>query len=117
LAPIAATLVIDRLSILVPVRRFPGMGAFDSHSLRYYSYVRMHHFVRRSTYVPSRRFDLGEFLQRLYSIALYDTFGSYLRDALQEGSVDAVACLPTLFSLFAWWFPLLFLVKKKYIRI
>jgi hypothetical protein len=33
-----------------------------------------------------------EFLQRL-SAALHGTLGSYLRDALHEGSADAVACL------------------------
>jgi hypothetical protein len=50
--------------------------------------------------------------------ALHGTLGSYLRDALQEGSDDAVACLPVprtqVFSsslLFAWWPPLLFLVR------
>jgi hypothetical protein len=55
LAPIAAELV-DRLAMLVVVRRFPGMGAADSRSLRSDSYVRMQHFVRRCTYVPFRRF-------------------------------------------------------------
>jgi hypothetical protein len=58
LAPMAAEL-IDRLAILVDVRRFPGMGAADSRSLRPESYVSMQHFVRRSTYVPFRRF-LGD---------------------------------------------------------
>jgi hypothetical protein len=94
LAPMAAELV-DRLAILVAARRFPGMGAPDSRSLRSHSYVRMQHFVRRSTFVPFRRF-LGdvrrEFMQRLY-VALHGTLGSYLRDAFQEGSADAVACL------------------------
>jgi hypothetical protein len=56
LAPMAAELV-DRLAIIfVAVRRFPGMGATDPRSLRSDSYVRMHNFVRRSTYVPFRRF-------------------------------------------------------------
>jgi hypothetical protein len=32
-------------------------------------------------------------MQRL-SAALHGTLGSYLRDALQEGSADAVACHP-----------------------
>jgi hypothetical protein len=32
-------------------------------------------------------------MQRL-SAALHGTLGSYLRDAFQEGSADAVACLP-----------------------
>jgi hypothetical protein len=67
LAPMAAELVV-RLATLVVVRRFPGMGAADSRSLRSGNYVRMQHFVRRSTYVPFRRF-LGdvrrEFMQRL----------------------------------------------------
>jgi hypothetical protein len=71
------------------------MGAADSRSLRFDSYVRMQHFVRRSTSVPFRRF-LGdvrsEFMQRR-SAALHGTMGSYLRDGFREGSADAVACL------------------------
>jgi hypothetical protein len=63
----------------------------------------------------------SEFMQRL-SDALHGTFDSYLRDALQEGS-DAVACLPvprakvftTSFFLFAWWPPLLFLVRIYFV--
>jgi hypothetical protein len=51
LAPMAAESV-DRLAILVAVRHFLGMGASDPRSLRFDSYVRMQHFVRRSTYVP-----------------------------------------------------------------
>jgi hypothetical protein len=54
-------------------------------------------FVRRSSYVPLRRFlaDVrrDELMQRL-SIALHGTKGSYLRDALLEGSADVAACLP-----------------------
>jgi hypothetical protein len=95
LAPMAAELV-DRLAILVAVRRFHGMGAADSRSLRSDNYVRMQHFVRRSTSAPFRRF-LGdvrrEFMQSL-SAALHGTLISYLRDAFQEGSADALACLP-----------------------
>jgi hypothetical protein len=45
LAPMAAELV-DRLAILMAIRRFHGMGVDDSRSLRYDNYVRMHHFVR-----------------------------------------------------------------------
>jgi hypothetical protein len=45
-------------------------------------------FIRRSTYVPFRRFLGGdlrcEFMQRL-SIVLHGTLGSYLRDVLHEG--------------------------------
>jgi hypothetical protein len=55
LAPMGVELV-DRLAILVVVRRFPDMGAVDSRSLRSIRYVRMQHFVRRSTYVPFRCF-------------------------------------------------------------
>jgi hypothetical protein len=59
-------------------------------------------------------------MQRLFA-ALHGTLGSYLRDALQEGSADAVACLPvphglrffSSFLLFAWRLTLLFLVRKK----
>jgi hypothetical protein len=62
LAPTAVELV-DRLAILVVVRRFPYMGVVDSRSLRYDSYVRMQHFVRRITYVPYYfYFGLGFFL-------------------------------------------------------
>jgi hypothetical protein len=55
LAPMAAELV-DHLAILVAIRRFLGMGVVDSRSLRFDSYVRLQHFVRRTTYVPFRRF-------------------------------------------------------------
>jgi hypothetical protein len=52
----AADELVYRLAILVAVRRFPGMGAADSRPSRSDSYVRMHHFVRRSTSVPFQRF-------------------------------------------------------------
>jgi hypothetical protein len=44
LAHMSAKLV-DRVAILVAVRRFRGMGAADSRSLRSDNYVRMQHFV------------------------------------------------------------------------
>jgi hypothetical protein len=94
LAPMVAELV-DRLAILVGVRRFLGMGVADFRSLRFDSYVCMRHFVCRTTFVPFRRFSgdvRREFMQRLF-VALHGTLGSYLRDALKEGSADAVACL------------------------
>jgi hypothetical protein len=68
LAPMAAELV-DRLAILVAIRRFPSMGAGDSRSLRPDSYVCMQYFVRRSTCVLVRRFwgnVRREFMQRLF---------------------------------------------------
>jgi hypothetical protein len=55
LAPMAAELV-TRMDILVAVRRFPCMGAAKCRSLLSGSYVRMQHFVRRTTFVPFRRF-------------------------------------------------------------
>jgi hypothetical protein len=48
--------LVDRVAILVAVRRFPNMGDTDSRSLRSDSYVRMQHFLRRYTFVPFRRF-------------------------------------------------------------
>jgi hypothetical protein len=54
LAPMAAELV-GRLAILMIIRRFLGVGATDSRSLRSYGYVCMHHFVR-PPFVPFRRF-------------------------------------------------------------
>jgi hypothetical protein len=104
---------------LVVDRHFPGMGAVDSRSLRSDDYVRMQHFFRRTTYVPFRHFcgDVRrEFMQRL-PVALHVTLGSYLRDALQEGSVVAYLRVPRVFSsffVFAWWPPLLFLVRFLY---
>jgi hypothetical protein len=77
LAPMATELV-DRLTVLVAIRRFHGMGVADSRSLRSCSYVRMQHFVRRTTYVPFRRFwgDVRRgFMQRLFA-ALRGILGS-----------------------------------------
>jgi hypothetical protein len=116
---------VDHLAILVvTIRRFLGMGAMRSRSLRFDIYDRMQRFFRRSTFVRFRRF-LGdvrrEFLQGL-TTNLHGTLGSYLGDALQEGSADVVAYLPVpralacgVFSssfFFAWWFSLLFLVRN-----
>jgi hypothetical protein len=89
LAPMAAELV-DRVIIQVAFRRFLGMGATDSRSLRFDNYVRMQHFGRRATYaVPFRRF-LGnvrrESMQRL-SAALHDTLGSSISATLCKMAV------------------------------
>jgi hypothetical protein len=65
LAPMAAELV-DRMVILVAVRRFPCMGAADSRSLRSDIYVRMQHFVRRTTYVLFSAF-WGGYAARIYA--------------------------------------------------
>jgi hypothetical protein len=162
--------MVDRMAILVGVRRFHGMSQMsgdDSRSLRCDNYVRMQHFVRRNAIVPFRRFwgDVcRKFMQRLF-VALHGThvvshvttqlviedfhsrhgtLVSYLRDALNEGSADAVA-FPSCFSglgfflfssiclvasiafscknfiavfsssLFDLWFPPFYLVKKYYI--
>jgi hypothetical protein len=43
---------VDRMAILVAVRRFPCMGVAGSRSLRFDIYVRVQHFVRRSTSLP-----------------------------------------------------------------
>jgi hypothetical protein len=78
LAPMAGEF-IDRLAILVTVRRFHGMVVADSRSIRYDNYVRMQHFVRRSTYFPFPRFlrDVRrELMQHLYG-ALHGTLDSY----------------------------------------
>jgi hypothetical protein len=117
-----AELLVDRMEILVAIRRFPGMGGADSRSLHSDIYVRMQRFVHRTTFIPFRRF-LGdvrrEFMQRLCA-TLYGTLVSYLRDGLKEGSADAVVCLPfpraqffPTFLIFALWFPLLFSCKNN----
>jgi hypothetical protein len=118
LAPMAAKLV-DRPAILVAVCRFFGMGAPASRSLRFDVYVRMHNFVRRATFIYFRRFlrDVRRELMERLSAARHGTLGSRLRDALHEGSADAVACLPvprawifSSFLVFPWWLMLLFLI-------
>jgi hypothetical protein len=48
--------LVDRMAILVAVRRSLGMGVADSRSLRSESYVRMKRFTRRNVYVPFWRF-------------------------------------------------------------
>jgi hypothetical protein len=110
-----ATELVDRMIILVAINRFPGIGVANSDSLSSDNYVRMRHFVRRTTCVPFRRFwgDVRrEFMRSLFA-ALH---GTYLRNALQEGNADAVACLPvpraqvfSSFLLFNWWSPLVLL--------
>jgi hypothetical protein len=55
LAHVTAELVVC-LAILVAERHFLDMCAVDSRSLRSNNYVRMNRIVRRSTYVPFRRF-------------------------------------------------------------
>jgi hypothetical protein len=45
----------DRMAILVAVHRFLGMGDADFRSLRFDSYDRMQHFVRRITFIPFQR--------------------------------------------------------------
>jgi hypothetical protein len=72
------------------------MGTTYSRSLRFDNYVRMQNFVRRSTSTPFRRFwcDVNlwrEFILRLHA-TLHGTLGSFLRDALHEGSAEDVAC-------------------------
>jgi hypothetical protein len=44
--------LVDRLATLVSVRRFHGMGAADSRSLRSDNHVRPRHFVRRTIFYP-----------------------------------------------------------------
>jgi hypothetical protein len=94
LAPMAFELV-DRLAILVAVRRLLDMGAFDSRSFRFESYALMQHFVRRTTSIRFRRFwgDVRREFMRRHSAPLHGTMGSYLRDSFHEGSVEGVACL------------------------
>jgi hypothetical protein len=85
--------MVDIFAILVAFRRSPSMVATDSRSLRFDIYVRMQHFVRRSTYVPFRLLGVRrKFMQCLY-VVLRGTLSSYRCDVLQEGSADAVACL------------------------
>jgi hypothetical protein len=77
-APMAGELV-ERLAILVTVRRFHGMVVADSRSIRYDNYVRMQHFVRRSTSFPFPWFlrDVQqELMQHLYG-GLHGTLDSY----------------------------------------
>jgi hypothetical protein len=113
--------LVDRRGILVVVRRFLGMGAVDSRSLRsdkicphivillsstpknlfrrFLGVVRrefLPHFVRRRyTFVLFRRFwgCAARILETSLCCSSWFTLGFYLRDALREGSFDNVACL------------------------
>jgi hypothetical protein len=71
------------------------MGAHDSRSLRFHSYVRMHHSIRRTTFVPFRRFwgDVRRELMQRLGAPLLGTLGPYLRDTLHEGGADAAVRL------------------------
>jgi hypothetical protein len=48
------------MAILVAIRRLPSMGIVDFGSLRSNMYVRMQHFVRRTTFVPFQRLFFGD---------------------------------------------------------
>jgi hypothetical protein len=56
LAPMSSAELVDRLAILVEVRRFHGMGVVDARCLLCDTYVCMQHFVRRTAYVSFRLF-------------------------------------------------------------
>jgi hypothetical protein len=83
--------LVDRF--LAAVRSFPGMGAADSRSLRSESYVGIYLTFRSSIYFSSLSTVFGGFVERLYADR-HGTLDSYLRDVMQEGSADAMACLP-----------------------
>jgi hypothetical protein len=99
LAPVAVELV-DRLVILVAVRRFSSMGATDSRSLRSECYVRMQHFVHALIYLLCSLSTFlggcapcGENSRNVFSAILHGPLGYYLRDALHKGNADA--CMPS----------------------
>jgi hypothetical protein len=60
----------------------------------------MKEFIRASVYfcsfssLPSLAIDVRREFMHWLSAVLNGSLGSYLRDALQEGSADDVACLP-----------------------
>jgi hypothetical protein len=54
LVPMMAALV-DSMTILMAVRRFPSIGAADSRSLQFHNYFRIQHFNRRSIVFPYGR--------------------------------------------------------------
>jgi hypothetical protein len=98
--PALAGELVDRLAILVAVRRFPGMGAASSRNLVLCAMafitvcnISLDYLCSFSAFWAFGGYVRREFMQRL-SVALHGTLGSYPRDALQEGSADAVACLP-----------------------
>jgi hypothetical protein len=69
--------LVDRLIILVVVRRSSRLGAADSRSLWSESYTNMKEFVRGPTSLPFRRFLRAvhrEYMQRL-AVFLHGTLG------------------------------------------
>jgi hypothetical protein len=92
-APMAVEFV-DRLATRVAVLRVHGMGTVDFRPLRSNTSLRMQYFVELLLFLFSNVFGdvRREFMQRLLA-ALHGTLDSYIRDALHEGSANAVACL------------------------
>jgi hypothetical protein len=91
-----ATGLVDRLAILVVVRRCHGMGVADSRSLRFR--IVMSACNISSVDLLLFLFDiLGRCVARTYATSLLcsSLYFGFLssRDALQEGNADVVACL------------------------
>jgi hypothetical protein len=115
--------LVDRLAILVVVRRFLGIGGVDSRSLRSDRYVRMHHFVRRTTYVPFRRFSgmcdvnsCNVFMLLFMALWVPISATLFVRAVLTLWHAFMLLGLrfASLFFFFAWWPQyLLHLVKRR----
>jgi hypothetical protein len=99
--------------------RIIGIGSLDSRSLRYDSHVRMHHFVRRSTYVPFRWFFwMCNVFLPLFMVLWVHIFAMLCRRAVlmlwhafMFLGLSPVGLFPLFQPLLAW-FPILFLVKN-----
>jgi hypothetical protein len=72
--------LVARIATIVVVRRFHGIGAFPSRSLRSTNYAHMKAFVRRSSSSIFRRIlgDVRREFMQLLSVVLHGTLGSYL---------------------------------------
>jgi hypothetical protein len=113
---------VDRMVILVAVRRFLGMDAADSRSLRYDNYVCMQHFVRRTTFAPFRRFwgmcDVNScnvflLLFMVLCVPISATLCKRVVLTLWHAFRFLGLSFFSSFPLFAWWSPLLSLVIEK----
>jgi hypothetical protein len=89
--------LVDRMAILVAIRRFFGIGVAYSRSLRYEVMSVYNISFVELLLSPFGVFGGGEFMQRL-SNGLHGTLGPYLRDALHEGSADRCCGMPSCFS-------------------
>jgi hypothetical protein len=114
--------VVDRLDMLVAIRRFLGMGVTDYCSLRCDNDVRMQHFVRRSIPLPFRLFGgiRGENSCNVFLLPFIVLWVPICATLCRRAMLMVWLAFLFLglgflsFSLLPWWSPLPFLLKNTF---